>query len=224
MNIVMPHAPRQPQQPLRRFALFAVVLLLTLFCYVSPSRAAGDEGLYGAAAPPGSAFVRVFNATPQPLDGIRVGSQSINEVGPQTASDFVFLPAGSQALSTATGNQTILLQAGRYYTVVREAQGFTVLDNARHDNRLKALVLFYNLTDGKTLTLKTADGSAAVVDGVKPDSYGSREVNAIKATLAVYDGGTKVADARPLGLERGRAYSLFATGPASAPQLTWVIN
>ncbi|MDP3857033.1 MAG: alginate O-acetyltransferase AlgF [Stagnimonas sp.] len=208
----------------RRLPVMVGLLILLLASWSSRLRAGGDEGLYGAAAPPGSAFVRVFNATPQTLEGIRVGDQTLDELAPQAASDFVFLPAGSPDLSAGGASLSLSLVSGRYYTVVREPRGFTVLDNARHGNRLKALVLFYNLTDGKALGLKTADGSAAVVDGVQPASYGAREVNAIRAQLAVYDGSSKVADARPMGLERGRAYSLFATGPASAPQLTWVVN
>lgn len=214
---------RRPRRALRLTTLVGLLILLAS-AWSSRLRAGGDEGLYGAAAPPGSAFVRVFNATPQTLDGIRVGDQDINELAPHTASDFVFLPAGNPSLSAGGASQPLSLASGRYYTVVREIRGFTVLDNARHDNRLKALVLFYNLTDGGALGLKTADGAAAVVDGVRPDSYGAREVNAIKAQLAVYDGSSKVADARPMGLERGRAYSLFATGSASAPLLTWVVN
>ena len=224
MKTLKLHRALGPQPLGLRIGLLLILALLLIAAGWPRGLQAADEGLYGAAAPPNSAFVRVFNASAQPLSAIRIGDQNIDEVAPRSASDFVFLPAGSQVLNSGSGNQNLSLQAGRYYTVVREDSGFTILDNPRMENRLKALVLFYNLTDGGTLGLKTADGRSAVVEGVKPDSFGSREVNAIKASLAVYDGATKVADARPQGLERGRAYSLFATGPASAPQLTWVVN
>ena len=63
-----------------------------------------------------------------------------------------------------------------------------------------------------------------MVDAVAAKTYGSREVNAVKATLAVFNGSEKIADAKPIGIERGRAYSLFATGSATAPTLTWIVN
>ncbi len=188
------------------------------------ARAAGDEGVYGAAAPEGSAFVRVFNATTESLAGGRIADQNIDEVNGNTASEFVFLPPGSHTLNIGGASQPLTLAANRYYTVVRTASGFSVFDNGRHENRLKALVLFYNLTDGAALSLRTADGKAAVVEATSPKQFGSREVNAIKATMAVYDGGQKLADARPIGMERGRAYSLFATGPSATPVLSWVVN
>ena len=63
-----------------------------------------------------------------------------------------------------------------------------------------------------------------MVDGVAANSAGHRQVNPVKANLAVFNGTTKLADAKPVALERGKVYSLFVTGSASAPVLTWVIN
>ena len=80
----------------------AVVLIATLAgaaLIAAHAARAGDEALYGPAAPPGSAFVRVFNGTPQSLLDARVGTEDFNEIPPYDASEFTFLPPGSYSLS-----------------------------------------------------------------------------------------------------------------------------
>ena len=66
------------------------------------------------------------------------------------------------------------------------------------------------MIDGTTMSLRTADG-ATVVDSVAANASGEREVNPVKANLAVYDGSSKLADAKSVTLERGSTYSLFVT-------------
>lgn len=92
------------------------------------------------------------------------------------------------------------------------------------NSQLKALVSVFNLVDGATVSLKTADGSQSVIDNVGANASGHREVNPVKASLAVYNGATKLADAKPVTLERGKTFSLFVTGSTSQPVLIWSIN
>jgi alginate O-acetyltransferase complex protein AlgF len=49
-------------------------------------------------------------------------------------------------------------------------------------------------------------------------------VNPVKASLALYSGETKVADVKPMTLERGKTFSLFVTGSATQPVLIWSVN
>jgi len=81
----------------------------------------------------------------------------------------------------------------------------------------------FNLIDGTTVSVRMTDG-AKVIDGVAGNSSGHREVNPAQATLAVYNGETKIGDAKPVTLERGKVFSLFVTGSASDPKLAWVVN
>src|SRR3546814_4056982 len=64
----------------------------------------------------------------------------------------------------------------------------------------------------------------AVVDGIKANDSGHREVNPVKASLVVFNGDTRLAAAKPMTLERGKVYSLFVTGTTASPVLTWVVN
>ncbi len=84
-------------------------------------------------------------------------------------------------------------------------------------------MIVYNLIDGTTLSLKTPDGRG-VVEDVKANAFGTREVNAVKVSLALFDGQKKVADVRPMNLERGRAFSLFVAGSRDQPVTSWAVN
>ena len=84
-----------------------------------------------------------------------------------------------------------------------------------------ALLRAQNLTDS-TLSLKTADGKTDVVADVKPDGRGDREINPVKVGLALFDGERKVADLKPVTLERGEVVSLFVTGGQGKLSPVWV--
>lgn len=184
---------------------------------------AGDEGVYGPVAPPNSAFVRVFNATAQPELQARIADKTLDEIPAFGASEFVFLPPGKYTLTVGAASQPVTLQANTFYTAALEGKELKVLDNERYTNRLKALVVVYNLVDGSTLSLKTPDGRP-VIENVGANSIGSREVNAVKVSLALFDGAKKVADVKPMNLERGRAFSLFVAGDKDQPVTSWVVN
>lgn len=205
----------------------AMTLLFTaaLVAALGPARdaRAGDEGVYGPAAPPDAAFVRVFNATAQPELEARVGDRVLDEIPAFGASEFVFVPEGSHTLVAGKVNQKVSLKRGVFYTAAIEPGGVRLLENERYTNRLKALVIVYNLIDGTTLSLKTPDGRG-VVEDVKANAFGTREVNAVKVSLALFDGQKKVADVRPMNLERGRAFSLFVAGSRDQPVTSWAVN
>lgn len=201
-----------------------LLLTTTLLAALTPAAArAGDDGVYGPAAPPDAAFVRVFNGTAQPDLEARVGGEGLGEVPAFGASPFVFLPAGTHTLVAGSIRQPLRLERGKYYTAALGAGGLRVLENDRYANRLKALLVVYNLVDGATLSLRTAGGQE-VVGGVAANSSGTREVNAVKVGLALFDGSRKVADLKPVNLERGRAFSLFVAGPRERPVTSWVVN
>jgi alginate O-acetyltransferase complex protein AlgF len=210
--------PEQIRQSLWMIMALCLVMLLT-----SQVGTAADGGLYGPAAPPGSAFIRVFNAGDGDLDA-RVGNESIAGVGAWQASEFVFLPAGTHPLSAGSASQSVDLAANRYYTAVVGADGVRLVNDDNTGNKLKALLIVYNMTSSGALSLRTQDGKTVVVPDVAKGASGKREVNPAKVSLAVYNGDTKLADAPPVSLARGQAFSLFVVGDASAPRLVWAIN
>ncbi len=208
----------------RRSVLSMLLALAALLFLTSMVATAGDGGLYGPAAPPGSAFIRVFNASDTDDLSAKVGNETVPDIRSWNASDFIFLPPGTHPFAAGDSSGSVTLQAGRYYTAVAGSGKVRLIDNDNSGNRLKAMLILYNLTTNSALTLRTQDGKTEVVPGVASDSTGKREVNPAKVQLAVYAGDKKLGDAPPVSLTRGQAFSLFVVGDASAPRMTWAIN
>ncbi len=215
---LLPHTRRALQ---RRAVIIAALLMGSAL--LSRPASAGDEALYGPVAPPGSAFIRVFNATAQGGLEARVADQTITDIEPFAASEFVFLPAGRHTIAIGAAKQTVGMVSDRFYTAALTDGTIQMLDNERFKNRLKSLIVLYNLTAQSPLSLRTADGKT-VVDNVASKTSGTREVNAVNASLALYNGSQKLADVKPIGMERGRAYSLFVIGSDAQPMTVWVVN
>jgi alginate O-acetyltransferase complex protein AlgF len=204
-----------PQIRIRRaIAALALALVAT----------SASAGLYPPAAPPGSAFVRVFNGTTQPKVAGEIGGKSLGDTPSLEASPYIFLAPGSYPAKIGSASSNVPLQGSKCYTAALEQSGVHLFEQDCFNSQLKALVSVFNLVDGSTLSLKTADGSQAVVENVAANGSGHREVNPVKANLALYNGATKIADAKPVTLERGKTFSLFVTGSASQPVLIWSVN
>ena len=185
---------------------------------------AAQAGLYPPAAPPDSAFVRVFNDTAQGKLGTQIGDKSVPDPAPLDASGYVFLPPGSYPAKIAGKSETLKLDSKRCYTAAATPDGIETFEQDCFSSQLKSLISVYNLIDGATLTVTAGANGPAVVDGIAAKQSGHREVNPVKASLTVFNGDTKLADAKPVALERGKVYSLFVTGTTSAPVLSWVVN
>lgn len=194
------------------------IVVVVLLCSATIARA----GLYPPAAPPGSAFIRVFNATSQPRVMAQIGPKNLGKTAAFGASSYVFLPPGQYPVKVGTVTQNVTLKGSHCYTAALESDGKVHMFNERcFNSQLKSLIAIYNMIDGSTLSLRTTDG-ATVVDKVAANTSGQREVNPVKANLAVYSGSSKIANAKPVALERGSTYSLFVVGTRSRPVLIWI--
>lgn len=182
---------------------------------------ADDAALYGPAAPPGSSFIRLFNAAPQRLDDSRVGSKGWNKLDQNHASDFVFLPAGTHELVVGGQSLSVEMRADTYYTAIFSGAGLIVHELQPPEDRLKALVVLYNASSTNDLALKTEDGSADIA-GADSGAFAKREVNPVRVPVALFESGKKLASSGTLSLARGRAFSLFVTDGRDEPHMTWV--
>lgn len=203
---------------LRRSLLGACALTLGLGLLQAQ---ADDGALYGPKAPKGSAFVRAYNAGNAELD-VKVGEVQLKQVAPLGSSDFKFLPAGSYQAQVGSTALPVQLKAAHYYTLVNQTGSAPrLVEEAAFTNKQKALLRVQNLSDSQ-LSVKTADGKTEVVADVKPDGRGEREINPVKVGLALFDGERKVADLKPVTLERGEVVSLFVTGSQGKLAPVWV--
>ncbi|MDF9895279.1 UNVERIFIED_ORG: alginate O-acetyltransferase complex protein AlgF [Pseudomonas vranovensis] len=197
-------------------ALAAGLSLLSLQAF-----AGADAALYGPTAPKGSTFVRIYNASAQPVNA-SVGNTQINAVAAQGSSDFSFMPQGDYSAKVGSQSLPVKLAADHYYTLVNNASGQPQLvEEPPFRNKQKSLVRVQNLSD-QALTLKTADGKTEVVKPVAAKARGEREINPVKVSLALYEGDKKVSDLKPVALERGEAAVLYVTGSGSNLSPVWV--
>ncbi|MDD0973066.1 alginate O-acetyltransferase AlgF [Pseudomonas fontis] len=200
----------------KAFALTAGISLLSLQAW-----AGADAALYGPSAPKGSTFVRIYNASNQPV-AASVGNTQISEVGAQASSDFSFMPQGDYSAKVGSQSVPVKLASDHYYTLVNHAGGTPQLvEEPPFRNKQKSLVRVQNLSD-QALTLKTADGKTEVVKPVAAKARGEREINPVKVSLALYEGDKKVSDLKPVALERGEAAVLYVTGSGSSLSPVWV--
>ncbi|MCL6691478.1 alginate O-acetyltransferase AlgF [Pseudomonas sp. R3.Fl] len=182
---------------------------------------AGEAALYGPQAPKGSAFVRAYNAGNSELS-VSVGNAQLNDVSPLGSSDFKFLPPGNYTAKVGSQSLPVKLDPDAYYTLVSQPGGQPrLVPEPPFKNKQKALVRVQNLS-GQALTLKTADGKTEVVGNVAPQSHGDREINPVKVNLALFEGGKKVSDLKPVTLERGEVVCLYVTGEGGKLSPVWV--
>lgn len=205
---------------LGRRALAGAAGLLLL----STNATADDAALYGPEAPPGSAFIRVLNATDTPELDAQVGSAQFESVRSWTVSAFDFVPAGATTLSAGSAHSNLQLASDRFYTAVIAPGGVQLFENERYRNRLKALLVLYNLTDAEKLGLRTPDGKTAIVESAARNNFSTREVNPARTRLALYAGDQRSADTPLLTLNRGKALSVFVVGAAASPRVVWSEN
>ena len=197
-------------------ALAAGLSLLSLQAF-----AGADAALYGPTAPKGSTFVRIYNASAQPVSA-SVGNTQINAVAAQGSSDFSFMPQGDYSAKVGSQSLPVKLAADHYYTLVNNASGQPqLIEEPPFRNKQKSLVRVQNLSD-QALTLKTADGKTEVVKPVAAKARGEREINPVKVSLALYEGDKKVGDVKPVALERGEAAVLYVTGTGANLSPVWV--
>ncbi|MCB9759859.1 MAG: alginate O-acetyltransferase AlgF [Alphaproteobacteria bacterium] len=184
------------------------------------------DGLYAPAPPPGSAFVRVVNATDAPTKGVAVAGKPLGALEPGACSPYVVVPEGARSAALGGGlKASVEVHGGAFYTIgVLPGPQQLVLEDATNPNLARARVTLYNLSGAPSVDLKLADGAQTVVAGVAPGETGHRVVNPVSADLAVFAGDAPVETFTGLHLERGAAYSVFVTGAPGALSASWVVD
>jgi alginate O-acetyltransferase complex protein AlgF len=183
-------------------------------------RADDQGGLYAAPPPPNSAYVRIISAGS--LGKATVGPLSL-AAAPGGASPYRVIVQGKVTAKAGATVQALQLTAGHFYSVVLgPGSKITLLDDPAANNKAKALIVFYNLTD-RPLDLRTADGGTKVIEAVAPGRSGLRLVNAAAVGFSTYAAGGQAALAKTASqtLVRGVGYSAIAVPKGGGVALTW---
>ena len=201
-------------------AFLSVFFSITFLCASLGAQANMDSGLYDPAPPEGSAFVRFINASgAEGAEKSGANGKGYMRLKNREISPYFVVKQGTADVSFGALKHSFEVKAGKFYTVVW-AEDLSIIEDETNDNRAKSQILFYNLSARETLTLKTSDGSVAIVENVGKGMSGVRQINPVKIEAAVYEGDTKITDIEPLSLERGMAYSAIIF--ADSDDVVWV--
>ncbi|MEZ4629476.1 MAG: alginate O-acetyltransferase AlgF [Deinococcales bacterium] len=202
-----------------------VFLLLLLFS----AAFAQDEGLYPDPPPADAAFVRIIQAIPnaESLD-IDFGDQDFPALSYAELSDYYIVLQGEYPLKLSQ-EQMIEVSAGAYYSLViqgdEDGQKALLIEDPMNDNRAKALLTLYNLSDLESIDMKTADDKEIeIILGVAPGTVASRAVNGIKVSLGAFAAGEKLGSVDDMQLERGAVYSMILLGAQDSSTLVWKLT
>lgn len=202
--------------------LSALAAALQLSALAIPAAAQDDDALYDPAPPPGAAFVRVINATTDKA-AATIGGGPDTEIGIGEATPYAVVSDDTVPVTLGDRSADVPAADGSFVTVVVRPDGDPlVLVDEANENRGKAMITLYNLTDAP-LSLKTEDGSIEVLEAVAPGASASRAVNPLSIGFKVYDGDSSVADVAKADLRGGKAYAVVVTENTSGPQARWVV-
>lgn len=175
---------------------------------------AQDDLPYDPEQPPNAAFVRVINATSSSLkidlngEALAVPARSAN----------AYRVVAKTALPVRVGIQTLnfSLKAKTFYSVAVINQGSTLktvlLTDGQSFPRTKAALTIYNLSDAKTVSLKTADGATTVFQRVAPLQTKNLLVNGVAVQLIAFADNKPVQTLRNVQFQIGFAYSVLVMG------------
>lgn len=198
--------------------LSALVLLGLAGLLAAPS---AEAQIYPKSAPPGSAFVRIFNGTSATgIDGY-IGTARQSALPPYTGGPFNFVPPGPTRVTVGTHTDTYTLEADHFYSVVETVDGPKLFDLKGFQSQLKAMIVVFNLMRDTSLSLKTLDGKGTVFDSIGPYKGVQREVNPVTVPLALYVDDKKLIDLPPQSFERGKVSSLTVSGTVASPIVSW---
>jgi hypothetical protein len=79
--------------------------------------------LYAKQAPPGSAFVHVFNDSASSGVSVQVGDVAQQALLPYTATSYIFLPPGTHTVQAGAHRQSFVLEGDHYYNGLRQRGG-----------------------------------------------------------------------------------------------------
>ena len=165
-----------------------IIAVASGFLLASPGQLhAQDAALYDDPPPDDAAYVRFFGF---PADA------EVSAFGLQFSDERV-----------STGHYSILhadavegVTKGQIMTAVPNAQGDVTILNEPERTRRKVMLQLVNLTAQGSISLKTSDGEVEIIAPTDVLMIGSREVNPIQVTVAVFGAGGSLGEPMALAL------------------------
>jgi hypothetical protein len=209
------HKKRRFIMKAKNFSILFVIIFVAVF-FPLRSKAA-DDGLYAAAPPQGSAFVRFVNGDPTHLYKGNIRGKEFPSVAPGHAGAYLPISQGEGRITFGENEITYNFKSGVHYSAVLAGGHLGLLEEPANNNKLKTQIILINASSQKNVSLKTPDGSISVIDSVDPSKLGVRPVNPVKTGFTVYSSGNKIASLTEQSLERGASYAVIVYDSAKGP-------
>lgn len=183
---------------------------------------AASQTLYGAAAPPGAAYVRLFRAVDgSPGRPLILGPARFGAVGHGAVTAYRPVPPDIYQLRSDGHAAEIIPRAGRWYTVAVTRQGVRVFEDPVHADPARAQLVLYNLSALLAVGLSTQDGRTPVIAPIAPGTAARVTVNAVPAALGVFAEAAVLREVGDPGLRRGSSYSAFVFEDGGQTAVLW---
>jgi len=180
------------------------------------------QTLYGAAAPPGAAYVRVFRAAAgAPGRALILGATRFQVQEPGSVTPYRPVSPDVYQVRSDGHSAEIIPGVGRYYTVALTRQGIRVVEDPAHTDPARAQLVLYNLSSLQRVELRSEDGRTRVIPPLAAGEAGRVTVNAVPVRLAVFADGEMLEAARDPGLGRGSSYSAFVFEEDGRARVLW---
>ncbi|WP_322015249.1 alginate O-acetyltransferase AlgF [Paraburkholderia sp. J12] len=200
------------------------------------AQAAADvASLYGPQPPADAAYLRVLNASAQPVKVVYTGGGPAQTLAPRAATRYAVLRPGEPLSATVDGRAlsrtdsgSAKAAAGDYVTlaVLHDAHGWHASAITARGDRidgLKATLRAYNFAAncGASIGIAgTGAGAGATVFGnLDEGNTAARAINPVTARLVGQCGSATSAAVTLPQLAAGDGYSLFVLGDAANPVL-----
>ncbi|MCL1079023.1 hypothetical protein D5R81_13700 [Parashewanella spongiae] len=183
------------------------IRLITALLLISTSNAYSNEtALYDPQVKANEALVRVLNLTEHSIVANFVSvNKKINNTASFTFSSYIRVRAGQNNFSINGHELSIDVKQGQFYTVVTKPDGnLTFAVDKKINKKGKSMIAVYNYSKAKTLSLKTANGKVTIIENVKPNATGYREINALSINMGIFEDTTKVRETNKQHLQKDK--------------------
>lgn len=193
------------------------------FLFMAANTQAQDAGLYDPMAAPDSAFIRLINvrdanaARPLKLNGKILDAAALGQATAYfaTKDGLTRIAVDNKKLEKSTVRK-------RFYTVADSKNGLVFIED-KAVPKDKAQITLYNFSPKNGLVLKTLDGKTAIAGPVSTGKAVTKDVNAVKVYMALYNGKEKFLDLGEKAFSRGMSYSVLVyEGASGEPQASFV--
>lgn len=177
------------------------LLVLALSAPLSGPASAEEVLLYDDPPPADAAFVRFLGQTGDSIDW-----KGLTFTPPEGSALSDYFVVHAPAIGHTAGDILSVLPGS-----------VTLIEPAK--NPAKVTIGLVNLGEGD-ISLKTADGKVAIIEGVKPSEAGWREVNPVSVAVQVYEGDTPLGAPLDLALRRNEHRTLVLGSDGALSDVT----